>query len=199
MTLVLASGSPRRRRLLCQIGLVFEVEVPTVDEARRPDEAPGEYVDRLARDKAMTVAGPGRVVLSADTTVLFEGQILGKPEHPEEARAILRRLQGERHEVLTGVCAVGWDGGPVIRSVVDVAEVELLPMTEVEITDYVATGEPMDKAGAYALQGAGARFVKAVRGSPYTVVGLPLHLVPALLEGVGMAVPVCPSADPDAG
>lgn len=199
MKLILASGSPRRQKLLHQLGVEFEVEAPEVDESRRPDEAPGEYVDRLARAKAMTVVGPDLLVLAADTIVLHEGQILGKPEHPEEARAILRRLQGNRHEVLTGVCAAGWDGAPVIRSAVDVAEVEFLPVTDGEIADYIETGEPMDKAGAYALQGVGARFIKAVRGSPYTVIGLPLHLVPVLLAGVGMVVPVSRSIDSDSG
>ncbi len=190
MKLVLASGSPRRACLLRQIGLDFDVEAPEVNESRYPGETPGEYVERLARAKAVSAAGPDRVVLAADTIVVHEGRILGKPDHPEEARGILRRLQGDRHEVLTGVCAAGWDGGPVTRSAVDVAEVEFLPMTEEEIADYVATGEPMDKAGAYALQGVGARFVRSVTGSPFTVIGLPLHLVPPLLAGVGLVVPV---------
>ncbi|HIE21692.1 MAG TPA: septum formation protein Maf [Acidimicrobiia bacterium] len=190
MRLILASASPRREQLLRQIGLDFEVEASRVDESRHPDEGPGEYVERLARAKAGAVAGPERVVLAADTIVLHEGRILGKPAHPEEARTMLRRLQGDRHEVVTGVCVAGWEGEPVIHSTVDLAEVELLPLTDEEIADYVDTGEPMDKAGAYALQGLGARFVSAVRGSPFTVIGLPLHVVPILLERAGCPVPI---------
>ena len=182
MRLVLASGSPRRAALLDQLGLVYEVAVPDVDESRRPDERAGDYVERLAREKASAMASPGAVVFGADTAVVHEGHILGKPAHPEEARSMLRRLQGEVHEVFTGV-AVAWDGE--IRSLVDVTEVEMLTMTEEEISDYVDSGEPMDKAGAYALQGRGGMFVAAITGSPTTVVGLPIHLVPRLLAQSG--------------
>lgn len=185
MRLVLASGSPRRAALLDQLGLVYEVAVPDVDESRRPDERAGDYVERLAREKASAMASPGAVVFGADTAVVHEGHILGKPAHPEEARSMLRRLQGEVHEVFTGV-AVAWDGE--IRSLVDVTEVEMLTMTEEEISDYVDSGEPMDKAGAYALQGRGGMFVAAITGSPSTVVGLPIHLVPRLLAQSGTTV-----------
>jgi septum formation protein len=183
--LVLASGSPRRAALLDQLGLVYEVAIPDVDESRRPDERAGDYVERLAREKASALATAGAVVFGADTAVVHEGHILGKPAHPEEARSMLRRLQGQVHEVFTGV-AVSWDGE--IRSLVDVTEVEMLAMTEEEISDYVDTGEPMDKAGAYALQGRGGMFVAAITGSPSTVVGLPIHLVPRLLAQSGTTV-----------
>jgi septum formation protein len=180
--LVLASGSPRRAALFDQLGLVYEITAPDVDESRRPDERPGNYVERLAREKALAVATPGAVVIGADTAVVHEGQILGKPAHPEEARSMLRRLQGQIHEVFTGV-AVAWEAE--VKSLVDVTEVELLAMTEEEISDYVDSGEPMDKAGAYALQGRGGMFVATITGSPSTVVGLPIHLVPRLLAQAG--------------
>ncbi len=158
---------------------------PDVDETRRPDERAGDYVERLARDKASAVASPGSIVIGADTAVVHEGLILGKPGHPAEARAMLQRLQGQTHEVFTGV-AVAW--GTEIRSLVDVTEVEMVAMTDDEISGYVDTGEPMDKAGAYALQGRGGGFVKSVSGSPSTVVGLPIHLVSRLIAQTGTPV-----------
>ena len=182
MRLVLASGSPRRATLFDQLGLAYEINAPDVDESRRPDERPGDYVERLAREKATAVASPGTVVIGADTAVVHDGQILGKPAHPEEARSMLRRLQGTIHEVFTGV-AVAWEAE--VRSLVDITEVEMLAMTEEEISDYVDSGEPMDKAGAYALQGRGGMFVATITGSPFTVVGLPIHLVPRLLAQTG--------------
>jgi septum formation protein len=185
MRLLLASGSPRRRSLLETIGLRFESQTPEVDESRHPDEAPGEYVERVARAKAAAVAGEDLVVVAADTAVAHEGRVMGKPGHPEEARTMLRRLQGDVHEVFTGLAVAVWEGRPVIRSLVDVAEVEFLTMTEGEISEYVGSGEPMDKAGAYALQGLGALYVKRVTGSPFTVIGLPIHLLPRLLSASG--------------
>lgn len=182
MRLVLASGSPRRAALFDQLGLAYEIIAPDLDESRRPDERAGDYVERLAREKATAVATPGAVVIGADTAVVHEGQIMGKPAHPEEARSMLRRLQGQIHEVFTGI-AVAWEGE--VRSVVDITEVEMLAMTEEEISDYVDSGEPMDKAGAYALQGRGGMFVATISGSPFTVVGLPIHLVPRLLAQSG--------------
>jgi len=125
-------------------------------------------------------------VIAADTAVVHEGKVLGKPGHPEEARSMLRRLQGERHEVLTGLAvARSGEGAVDIHSLVADAVVEMMPMTDDEIATYVATGEPLDKAGAYALQGIGGLYVRAVNGHPSTVVGLPLHLVSRLLEAVG--------------
>lgn len=188
MRLVLASGSPRRRDLLSSLGLDFDVEPPDVDESRHQDEPPGVYVERIAAEKARAVAAADRVVLAADTAVVHEGKVLGKPGHPEEARSMLRRLQGDRHEVFTGVAVASWEGGPVIHSAVDVTEVAFLSMTDDEIADYVSTGEPMDKAGAYALQGAGGRFIEAVKGSPFTVIGLPIHLVSRLLSHAGVDI-----------
>ena len=185
MKLVLASSSPRRHELLVRLNVDFESETPSTDETRRPDEPPGVLVERLAREKARSFAGEGRVVLAADTVVVHDGRVLGKPSHPEEARSMLRRLQGDRHEVFTAVAVCGWSDGPDLHSAVDVTEVVFLSMTEDEIADYVSTGEPMDKAGAYALQGSGGLFVEAVIGSPFTVIGLPIHLLPRLLAKTG--------------
>lgn len=185
MKLVLASGSPRRRELLSTLGLEFVTESPGVDESRLPDEPPGVYVERIARDKAAAASGEGRVVIAADTAVVHEGKLMGKPAHPEEARSMLRRLQGDTHDVFTGLAVASWDGKPIIHSTVDVTEVSFMPMTDNEIADYVATGEPMDKAGAYAIQGLGGLFIDAIKGSPFTVVGLPIHLVSRLISSAG--------------
>jgi nucleoside triphosphate pyrophosphatase len=183
--LVLASGSPRRREILEGLGLDFEVVVPDIDETRLPDEVPPHYVERVAREKALVAVGPGRLVIAADTTVVHRGRVLGKPGHPEEARAMLRLLQGEVHEVFTGVAVAVDSLDPVIASLVEGTEVEMLPMTDEEIAAYVVSGEPMDKAGAYALQGSGGVFVSSVRGSPSNVIGLPIHLLPRLFRRVG--------------
>lgn len=182
MRLVLASRSPQRASLLAQLGVEFEVRPVDLDETRRPEEGPGVYVERLAREKAEAMADPGSVVLGADTAIVHEGRVLGKPAHPEEARAMLRGLQGEHHEVFTGVAAAG---NGEVASLVDVTTVKLMAMTDEEIADYVNSGEPMDKAGAYALQGRGGIFVQTIVGSPFTVIGLPIHLIPRLLERVG--------------
>ncbi|MFP3882414.1 MAG: Maf family protein [Actinomycetota bacterium] len=182
MRLVLASSSPRRAELLRQLALEFEARPADVDETHRPEEPASTYVERLAREKALTVSEPDAVVVAADTAVVHEGHILGKPAHPEEARAMLRRLQDDVHEVFTGIAV---SGGGEVESLVDVTKVTMLPMTEDEIADYVETGEPMDKAGAYALQERGGVFVKSVEGSPFTVIGLPIHLLPRLLRRVG--------------
>lgn len=182
MRLVLASGSPRRAELLERLGLDFEVMPAHIDETRRPDEAPGDYVERLAREKALRVCGPERLVIAADTAVVHEGHVLGKPAHPEEARSMLRRLQGDTHEVFTGVAVAVANE---VEAAVDVTEVRIMEMTDVEIADYVDTGEPMGKAGAYALQGRGGVFVERIVGSPFTVIGLPIHLLSRLARRVG--------------
>ena len=185
MRLILASASPRRARLLDQLGLDFVVVPSEVDESRYPDEPPSQYVERVARQKCMAVQEAGTLVIGADTTVVHEGSVMGKPAHPEEARSMLRRLQGDTHEVFTGVAVSLAEDGET-RSAVDVTRVEMLPMTENEIDEYVASGEPMGKAGAYALQGVGGLFVRSVDGSPFTVIGLPIHLLPRLIASVGV-------------
>jgi septum formation protein len=179
--LFLASSSPRRAELLTNLGLDFTVAPIEIDETRRPDESAARYGERLAREKA-EAAGQGGIVVAADTAVVHDGHVMGKPAHPEEARSMLRRLQGRAHEVFTGM-AVTHDG--TTESLVDVTEVRMLSMTDDEIADYVASGEPMDKAGAYALQGKGGLYVESISGSPFTVIGLPVHLLPRLVARVG--------------
>lgn len=185
MKLVLASASPRRQELLDRLRLDFEIRPPDIDESRFPDEAPAAYVERVARSKAEAVAGEGLMVVAADTVVVHEGRIMGKPGHPEQARAMLRLLQGDDHEVFTGLAVASWDGGARVKSTVDMAEVEFLPMTEEEIVGYVDSGEPLDKAGGYALQGLGGAFVSKVNGSPFTVIGMPIHLLARLVAASG--------------
>jgi septum formation protein len=184
--LVLASTSPRRRELLESLGLSFDVVAPEVDEIRRPDEEPYDYVERVARAKVAAVAAPGLVVIGADTTVVIDGKILGKPAHPDEAEAMLRKLSGNTHEVLTGVAVGRLNPGLEMVSAVESILVRFLLMTDEEIADYVATGEPMDRAGAYALGGVGAIFVEWVHGSPSGVIGLPLHATARLIRVLGL-------------
>lgn len=168
---------------MARLGVQFDVSPADLDETRRPDEPPGVYVERLAREKTQACGGPEDVVVAADTAVVSGGVIMGKPAHPAEARSMLTRLQGERHDVFTGVAV---RRGEEVASAVDVTVVEMLPMTADEIEAYVATGEPMDKAGSYALQGRGGLFVSTVVGSPFTVIGLPVHLLPRLIRAVGV-------------
>jgi septum formation protein len=164
------------------LNLRFEVEPGDIDEGRLPGEAPAVYVERLSREKAGVAAAGDVVAIGADTAVVHEGHVMGKPGHPEEARSMLRRLQGDVHEVFTGVAIAC---GGQLESLVDVTTVKMLPMTVEEIAGYVDTGEPMGKAGAYALQGRGGVFVESIGGSPFTVIGLPLHLLPRLAHRVG--------------
>lgn len=185
--LVLASGSPRRRELLGHLGLQFEVISAGVDEAVHPGEPAGEYVLRVAREKASAGARlrPGALVLAADTTVVLEGAILGKPSGEEEARQMVRSLSGRRHSVLT---AVALDGAGQASAVVETA-VWFRPLSEAEIAWYAATGEPLDKAGSYALQGAGGMLVQRIEGSVSNVVGLPLAETVELLARAGHPLP----------
>jgi septum formation protein len=192
--LVLASASPRRRELLAQIGLSFQVHPAHIPEEPAPQEDPTAYVSRLARQKAQAVfaeltAAPRKnmdagddcslTVLGADTTVTLDGQILGKPEDPADAARILRLLSGRTHRVITGVAVVTREA---TRIAAEVTTVRFLALTEPEIAAYVATGEPMDKAGAYAIQGRAARWIPRIEGCYFNVVGLPLALVSTLLD-----------------
>jgi septum formation protein len=188
MELVLASGSPRRRELLSSLGLEFRVVPSDVDETRHPDEAPSAYVERVARAKASAVAAPGRVVLAADTIVVHRGVVMGKPGHPAEARAMLERLSGERHTAISGVAVARWEQDLIVVSETERTAVSFVELTAEEIAAYVETGEPMDKAGAYGLQGAAGAFVSSVEGSPSNVVGLPLALATRLLRSAGVGV-----------
>jgi septum formation protein len=174
--LVLASTSPRRAALLRAAGYQFEVRPSGVEEWPYTGGDPGAYVEALARAKAAGVDAP--VVVGADTMVVVEGAMLGKPAHPDEAAAMLRRLSGRTHEVVTGL-AVRHHG--VLRSGHDRTRLTLRALTETEIRAYVASGEPLDKAGAYAYQGAARAFVTRVDGDVDTVIGLPLRLLARLL------------------
>lgn len=184
--MVLASGSPRRRSLLDQVGIDYEVVIPDVDETPLPFELPGAMVERVARLKTEAAGKHALPVLAADTAVVWRGRILGKPADEADAAAMLGRLQGEHHTVVTGV-AVRTETGTT--SCVSSAEVRMAPMTDAEIAWYVGTGEPMDKAGSYGLSGIGGVFVQAVTGEYGTVVGLPLHGAFRLLESVGIELP----------
>lgn len=184
--IVLASGSPRRRQLLEMIALPFRVVAPDVDETLQGTELPERYVTRLAREKATRVAAQeaGAVVLAADTTVVLRGQIFGKPATPAEAVAMLKRLEGRKHQVMTAV-AVAQDGR--VEHALDVTDVTFRRLSDAMIAEYVATGEPLDKAGAYAIQGKGAALVEGIRGDFFSVMGLPLGLALELLERFGVA------------
>ena len=182
--LVLASASPRRAELLRAAGFAFIVRVADVDESVRDGEAPDAYVLRLAVEKARAATrAPGEVVLAADTTVVVDEEILGKPADPADAARMLRRLAGRSHRVLTGVCVLA---GNSVDARVAATEVEFLPLDETEIRWYVATGEPMDKAGAYGIQGRCSRFIARVDGSYPNVVGLPVALVYEMLKQRGV-------------
>ncbi|HEY5999743.1 MAG TPA: Maf family protein [bacterium] len=188
--LVLASTSPRRRRLLRRLGVPFAVRAPDADERPLPGEKPGAHVRRLALEKARAVAralpcGSGaRWVLGADTVIALDGAILGKPAGPRDAERMLGRLAGRSHEVLTGVALAPVGGGRARTAVVRSA-VTMRPRDPDAIRRYVATGEPLDKAGAYAVQGRGRRLVSRVSGSLSNVVGLPLERVAAMLAACG--------------
>jgi len=181
---ILASGSPRRRELLQQIGAVFRVEVSEAEELSQAD-SPAELVRLNAAAKAEAVARehPGEAVLGADTVVALEGEIYGKPRDAAEARAMLAALAGRRHEVLTGIAWVS--GGQTFSEAVS-TQVQFGEMTDSEISRYVATGEPLDKAGAYALQGGAAVFIEGIEGSYSNVVGLPLHHTALLAKKAGV-------------
>lgn len=180
--LVLASGSPRRAEILNGLGIPFEMDVPGVDEIVSPGESGEAAVSRLASAKAAEVAArhPGRPILAADTLVLLDGDILGKPADPDDAARMLSRLAGREHRVVTAVrLRVGHDPG---REVVEESRVRMSSMTPEEIAWYVETGEPLDKAGAYAVQGLGARFIDGIAGSFTNVMGLPARGVYRLLR-----------------
>ena len=189
--LILASGSPRRRELLRNAGFTFEVIPPEVAEDNPDNEAPAMLVERLALDKAEAVAGrfhrqDNVVVLGADTVVVVvDSTLLGKPASPAEARQMLQRLSGRTHEVITGVALV--EPETARRTVAhETTRVFFRPLEPQEMEDYVATGEPLDKAGAYAIQGGASRFVTRVEGCYFNVMGLPVALVDRLLRECGM-------------
>ena len=179
---ILASSSPRRRELLTAAGIAFEAVAADVDESVLKLEPPGEHVRRLALEKARRglEIHPNAVVIGADTIVLVGSVILGKPRNAEDATRMLQVLSGREHEVLTGLAVIS-----ARRSIVEVVRTRVWfnPLSEDEIASYVASGEPLDKAGAYAIQGMGSRFVDRIQGSCSNVVGLPVALVYRLLKG----------------
>ena len=181
--LILASSSPRRRELLTQAGIPFEVDAPEVDETC--DLPAAEAVAELSRRKALAAAAahPGRLILAADTLVTLDGVSLGKPKDKEDAVRMLRCLSGRIHEVCTGVTVITPAGEALTGT--DVSRVTFEEMTEDEIRGYVETGEPLDKAGAYAIQGRAALWIRRMEGSPSGVIGLPLDLVYHLLKKAG--------------
>lgn len=179
---ILASASPRRRELLSLIGLEHEVRPADVDETRVAGEAPRAYADRLARAKANAAASPDVVAIGCDTIVVVDGEVLGKPRDEADATRMLRLLSGRSHMVMTAV-AVAFAG----RMASDVVQVGVTfrPLGDSEIADYIRTGEPMDKAGAYGIQGYGATIVDRVAGDYFAVMGLPLNRLVRLLELLG--------------
>ena len=210
MRLILASSSPRRRELLAQAGYAFKVEAADVDESVLPGEAAGDYVQRLAEEKAQAVfarhevqKSPGApslpassarvgstdtpwIVLGADTTVVCDGEILAKPANAEDAKRMLRRLSGRTHEVITGVAVV--TRARVVRDV-GTTSVTFISIPEDELDSYCASGEPMDKAGAYGIQGYAARWIPRIDGCYFNVMGLPIARVVRMIDGALALVP----------
>ena len=194
MTLVLASASPRRQELLRNAGIPFTVQPADIDETPLAGESPRECAERLARAKALAVfqRNPEKCVLGADTIVVVDDTVLGKPRDAEDAARMLRRLSGREHGVITGVCVVTPVTSrqlPVASKVKTASETTLVTFCELsddEIRFYVATGEPMDKAGAYAIQGLASRWIPRIEGDYSNVVGLPVALVYRMLRELGV-------------
>ena len=188
--LVLASGSPRRAELLRNAEIKFRVHVAEIPETRRAGESPRRFAMRLASEKAAKVAAlesNNALILAADTIVVVGSRVLGKPRDSGEAKRMLRLLAGRQHQVITGVClrGVDSDGQPFADTRLESTEVCFESLTEQEIEDYVASGDPLDKAGAYAIQGRASRWVNGIRGDYANVVGLPVSLVYRMLREHG--------------
>ncbi|MBK9314908.1 MAG: septum formation inhibitor Maf [Acidobacteria bacterium] len=179
--LILASTSPRRAELLTAAGIEFAVRAADVDETLLPGESPADYVLRLSRSKALAVARPGDLVLGADTTVVIHDEIAAKPIDHADAKRMLRALSGQWHDVLTGVTLLRDD---MILSDVDTTRVRFVEISDSELDWYVSTGEPMDKAGAYGIQGLASRFVERIEGNYANVVGLPVEMVYRMMKSV---------------
>lgn len=185
--IVLASSSPRRAQLLSSLGIDFTVEPSQVIERPHPDERPEEYIIRLARAKAAEVAfrHPGSIVIGADTEVIVEDRVMGKPLDADDAKRMLALLSGRRHAVATGI-AIRRGDAEVFGS--EKTLVKFVKMAPAQIDWYVKTGEPFDKAGAYGIQGAGGLFIEEISGNYHNVVGLPLVLLNRLMEEVGFSL-----------
>ena len=182
---VLASASPRRRDLLNLIGIAHEVRPANIDETMRPREAPRRYAERLAREKASAIAtrDPDLVTIGADTVVVINRKVLGKPADADDAARMLRMLSGREHTVIT---AVAVSRGRKLRSAVEEVRVKFRRLRDDEIDAYIAMGEPMDKAGAYGIQGYGATIVERIEGDYFAVMGLPLVRLVGLMRDVGV-------------
>ena len=180
---ILASQSPRRRDLLTLIGIEHEVRPANIDESQLADESPRDHAERLAREKTLAIDLADAVVIGSDTIVVVDGDILGKPRDREHAADMLRRLSGRTHTVMTGVAA-GWTGRLV--SGLEEVDVTFRTITDGEIERYIDTGEPMDKAGAYGIQGFGATIVERVDGDYFAVMGLALNRLVGLLRELGL-------------
>ena len=182
---VLASGSPRRHDLLNLVGISHEVRPANIDETMRPRENPRRHAERLAREKATVVAtrDPNLITIGADTIVVVNRKVLGKPTDAEHAAVMLRQLSGRQHTVIT---AVAVSRGKKLRSAVEEVRVKFRKLRDDEIDSYIATGEPLDKAGAYGIQGYGATIVECVEGDYFAVMGLPLARLVGLLRDVGV-------------
>jgi septum formation protein len=182
---MLASASPRRRELLAQAGYSFDIEAADIDETPRSNEAPSAYVQRLAEEKAQAVLAKhtsfrgNLLVLGADTTVVCDNEILAKPDNAEDAKRMLRKLSGRTHEVLTGIAVATRNG---TSSAVETTEVVFSEVPESELDRYCATSEPLDKAGAYGIQGYAARWIPRIVGDYFNVMGLPIARVVRLIE-----------------
>ena len=173
--LVLASQSPRRKAILSAAGIEFVTRPASIPEERLAGEDPREHVRRLARAKAEAAqAAPGEIILAADTVVVVDHQVLGKPESEEQARWMLRQLSGREHEVVTGICL---RAGERMVEDAETTRVRFVPLSAQEIAEYVQSGEPMDKAGAYGAQGLASKFIDRIEGCYFNVVGLPVALV----------------------
>ncbi len=184
--LYLASASPRRRELLAMLELPFELVLPRVEEQRRPDETATDYVQRLARDKALAGAARAALplpVLAGDTIVVVDGEVLEKPRDQADGKSMLRRLSGRSHQVMTAM-ALAWQGQT--EGILVTTEVSFRALSDGDIDRYWASGEPTDKAGGYGIQGLGGRFVARINGSYSAVVGLPLVETEALLRRSGV-------------
>jgi len=187
--LILASSSPRRAEILTAVGWPFTAVTAGIDETRRPNEQPVEYVQRLAKEKAEVVASSmeSGLVLGADTTVVVEETLLGQPHDLDDARQMLRLLSGKWHEVLTGVAIVRLSGESKVDY--ETTRVRFAEMSEKEIDWYISTGEPKGKAGAYAVQGAAALFIAEIQGDYFNIVGLPIRLVFEMVKAMSRPHP----------
>jgi septum formation protein len=181
-SLILASASPRRRELLTQAGYTFQVQAADIDETRRENEDPAVYVQRLALEKAQAIQTLRREarILGADTTVVLNREVLNKPRDPEDAARMLRALSGQSHEVHTGVAYVA---GSLTRQHIETTRVFFTEISESDLTYYLTTGDSLDKAGAYGIQGYAARWIRRIEGDFFNVMGLPIAATVRLLEG----------------